>query len=223
MKSALPLAISLTLASFAGCVTFEDGLHLPVRLAASPDGPLSSVWLGDGTELVLDDVVVTVEMVELVRCGATGGHVHHTAFISPFFAPSTALAQHQHGSPLMIHGPFVVHLGEEATDLPAALSPAPGCYDHVIATLSSLVLGARMGETYLSATSRRSFDAHVALEEPLQFTGEPSVLEVSLVEAEPFALLPAMPTGGVLDGDTLLAGLSAQTGARVVGDLPPQD
>lgn len=222
MKSALPLAISLTLASFAGCVTFEDGLHLPVRLAASPDGPLSSVWLGDGTELVLDDVVVTVERVELVRCGTTGGHVH-TALFSTFLGPSTAVAQHQHVSPLMIHGPFVVHLGEEATELPAALSPAPGCYDHVIATLSSLVLGARMGEAYLSASSRRSFDAHVALEEPLQFTGEPSVLEVSLVQAVPFALLPAMPTGGVLDGDVLLAGLSAQTRARIVGDLPPED
>jgi hypothetical protein len=186
---------------------------MPVRITPSVEGAMRSARLGDGTELELDDVVLTVESVELVPCGSSGGHVHH-ALLSLLW-PARARAQHHHASPLVASGPFVVHLGEEAVDMPAVLEPAPGCYDRVIATLSSLVLGARAGERYFSARSTATFDARAELEPPLSLAPDalPS-LEVTLAEREPFALLPSLPEDGVLDGDAVLAGLAAQLGAH---------
>lgn len=210
----LALALALAFVGFAGCVTYQPGLAVPVRITPSAGGALTVAQLGDGTELVLDDVVVTVESVELVACGAPGGHVHHA--LLELLGPPRARAQHHHASPLVASGPFVVHFADEAVEMPALLEPAPGCYDRVVATLSSLALGARAGDRYLSARSAGGYVARAILSPALELAeGDQPSLEVTLAEPAPFALLPGLPEDGALDGDAILAGLAAQASARI--------
>lgn len=214
--AAICLALSLVLGSFAGCVDYEKDLTIAVRIAPSVDGALEVVHLADGTELVLDEVGVTVDRVELVPCGETGGHAHHAALGTLLF-PSRALAQHVHGSPLVALGPEEVHFGAGAIELSSVLQPAPGCYDRVIASLSSLVLRAHAGDRLIEAHSTSRFEARATLGPALELgPGDAPVLVIWLAEAVPFALLSELPAGGALDGDAVLAGLAAQTHARMI-------
>lgn len=202
--------LALTLLGFAGCVGYLPGLAVPVRVAASDGGPLAAVWAGDGTELALEALSVEIERIELVPAGGSG-HVHHA--LLALLGPPRAAAQHHHASPLVLEGPWTVHLSGPSSELPDAFEPAPGTYDRVVATLGGLVLAGWAEGRHVSARSTRRFEARADLDPPLTLGPEGgAAVTLTLAEAAPFALLPALPEGE-LDGDAVLAGLAAQSHA----------
>lgn len=216
--------VLLLLASFGGCVGYSEGIEVALWVRPSPEGPLLDVELGDGSAMRVDGLMLSIESAELVRCGESGGHHHHASrareLLRDLLLPARAAAQHQHGSPLVLNGPFLVDLTHpEAVALPELFQPAPGCYDRVMLSLSELSLGAHHAGTYVSSRSSSVITANAPLEAPLEIPHEindlthPS-LEVTLARARPFALLDRMP--GELEGDRVLAGIAAQTEARTL-------
>lgn len=220
--------VVLLLSSFGGCVGYSEGIEVALWVRPSLEGALSDVELGDGSAMRVDGLMLSIESVELVRCGESGGHHHHASFgdarealalLRDVVLPARALAQHQHGSPLLLSGPFLIDLTQsEAVALPEVFEAAPGCYDRVMLALSELSLGAHHGDVYVSSRSSAVITANAPLEVPLTITGlshpSPPSLEVTLARVRPFALLDSMP--GELEGDRVLAGIAAQTEARTL-------
>ena len=201
-------ALGLALSGVAGCVGYEPGLAVPVRVTASEAGPLEIVWMGDGSALEIETLAVVIERIELVPIGGAG-HTHHA--LLGLLGPPRAAAQHHHASPLAIAGPWLVHANRPSVELPAVFEPAPGRYDRVVATLGGLVLAGWAEGRYLSARSTRTFEARADLEPPLELGPEDdAAIALTLAETAPFALLAALPEEGVLDGDAVLAGIAAQ-------------
>ena len=212
--------VSLLLSFFGGCVGYSEGIEVALWVRPSFEGALLEVELGDGSAMHVDGLMLSIESAELVRCGESGGHHHHASrareLLRDLLLPARAAAQHQHGSPLVVQGPFLIDLTHpEAVALPELFETAPGCYDRVMLSLSELSLGAHHEGTYVSSHSSAVITATAPLEVPLEIAGltHPS-LEVTLARARPFALLDRMP--GELEGDRVLAGIAAQTEARTL-------
>lgn len=209
-------ALSITAASFIGCVGYEAGIEVSLTLQPSAEGALTDVILGDGSAMHLDGLSLTVDSAELVRCGSTGGH-HHAASLpllpsqlTNVLSPSRALAQHHHSSPLLLSGPFTVDFASPSLDVPGVFGAAPGCYDRVLLTLSELSLGAHHESAYLTASSTTAVTASAAIEPPLTLTGRSARnLTAHLARRDPFALLTSMSAD--VDGDRVLAGIAAQS------------
>lgn len=211
----------LVLALVPACVGYEPGIEVPLTVRPGPSGPLSSVTLGDGTAMDVAGAV-RIEHAELVACGSSGGHHHasldlRSVLSAVGLAPAVAHAQHAHHSPLMIAGVFDVAFAEPAPVALGVFGTAPGCYDRVRLTLTSLAMDAHADDHTVSIEASASIDAVAALEPPLMIlvadrAGPPSI-EVTLAPDAPFALLRGMP--GEADGVRVLAGIAAQASATI--------
>lgn len=226
----------MTLASLAalhagafGCLRVEHGIVVELALGALPSGGASRVWLGDGTELVIEDGTILVTEASLLPCAHVRPDLNEAA--RALLGPARALA-HDEASPFAIRGPLRVSLVGEPTIL-GSFTPAPGRYCGVHLEVgadeggldeATLTLGARTpGGDTIEASTRDTGALHLELAEPLDLAARgTTLLRASLFLDRPFAALSSLDDLGASPGDrgaALLEG-ATQEGAIWVEPAP---
>lgn len=219
---ALAALTALHAGSF-GCLRVEHGIVVELALSALPSGGADRVWLGDETELVVEDGSVGITEASLLPCRDVAPRLEEAA--RALLGPARAVAQHDHeASPLTIAGPVRVSLVDAVTIL-GSFTPPPGRYCGVHLEVApgrpeldepTLAVRAHTlpGEPIVAA-SHDSGALHLELAEPLELAERgTTVLRASLFLDRPFAGLTGVADLGASPearGTALLRGAARQS------------